>query len=87
MEYFRADIPEGFDLPRRIARLGKLAYNLWWTWNPDSQRLFSRMDKELWERVHHNPVKFLRQVERSRLNASTNNRYYLEFYDRLTSDI
>jgi starch phosphorylase len=25
----------------------------------------------------------LRQVERSRLNASTNNRYYLEFYDRI----
>ena len=83
MATFHASIPNHFSLPRRISRLGDLAYNLWWTWNPDSQRLFSRMDKELWERVHHNPVKFLRQVERSRLNASTNNRYYLEFYDRI----
>lgn len=79
---FRAQVPNDFSLPRRINRLGELAYNLWWTWNPDAQRLFSRIDKELWERVYHNPVLFLRQVERARLNASTNNRYYLDFYDR-----
>ncbi|MBN1148403.1 MAG: alpha-glucan family phosphorylase [Anaerolineales bacterium] len=79
---YQAQIPNQFSLPRRINRLGELAYNLWWTWNPDVQRLFSRIDKELWERIYHNPVLFLRQVERARLNAATNNRYYLEFYDR-----
>jgi starch phosphorylase len=82
MELFRAEIPNHFSLPRRINRLGELAYNLWWTWNPDSQRLFERIDKELWERVNHNPVRFLRQVERARLNAATNNRDYLESFDR-----
>ena len=82
MEPFRAQIPNHFSLPRRINRLGELAYNLWWTWNSDSQRLFSRIDKELWESTYHNPVLFLRQVERARLNSVTNNRYYLEFYDR-----
>lgn len=83
MEPFRAEIPNNFSLPRRINRLGELAYNLWWTWNPDSQRIYSRIDKELWERVYHNPILFLNQVERSKLNAVTNNRYYLEFYDRI----
>lgn len=83
MDLFRGKIPNQFSLPRRIRRLSELAYNLWWTWNPDSQRLFSRIDKELWEQTYHNPVRFLRQVERSRLNAVTNNRYYLEFYDRI----
>ena len=83
MEPFRAEIPNHFSLPRRISRLGGLAYNLWWTWNPESQRLFSRIDAELWESVNHNPVRFLRQVERARLNAVTNNRYYLDFYDRI----
>jgi glycogen phosphorylase len=82
MEPFRAEIPNHFSLPRRINRLGELAYNLWWSWNPDAQRLFSRIDRELWENVSHNPVRFLRQVERPKLNAVTNNRYYLEFYDR-----
>lgn len=80
---FHASPPNHFSLPRRISRLGDLAYNLWWTWNPDSQRLFSRIDKVLWERLNRNPVRFLRQVERSRLNAAMNNRYYLEFYDRI----
>ncbi len=83
MEPFRTKNPNNFSLPRRISRLGKLAYNMWWTWNPDSQRLFSRIDKELWDKVNHNPVLFLRQVERAKLNAVTNNRYYLEFYDRI----
>ncbi len=83
MEPFRAQIPNHFSLPRRINRLGELAYNLWWTWNPDAQRLFSRIDKELWESTYHNPVLFLRQVQRARLNSATNNRYYLEFYDRI----
>jgi len=72
-----------FSLPRRINRLGELAYNLWWTWNPDAQRLYLRIDKELWENTNHNPILFLRQVERARLNSVANNRYYLEFYDRM----
>lgn len=83
MTTFRAQVPNGFSLPRRVSRLGELAYNLWWTWNPDVQRLYSRVDKELWETTYHNPVKFLRQVERAKLNAVMNNRYYLDFYDRM----
>lgn len=80
---FRSHIPNGFSLPRRIARLGDLAYNLWWTWNPEAQRLYLRLDRELWERVYHNPIQFLRQVDRAKLNAAVNNRYYLEAYDRI----
>jgi starch phosphorylase len=83
MLHNRAQLPNNFSLPRRIHRLAELAYNLWWIWNPEAQRLFSRIDKELWERAYHNPVLFLRQVERSRLNAVMNNRYYLDFYDRI----
>jgi starch phosphorylase len=83
MTSYRAEIPNHFSLPRRINRLGELAYNLWWTWNPEAQRLFLRIDKSLWERVYHNPILFLRQVDRARLNAATNNRYYLDFYDRI----
>lgn len=83
MTTFRAQIPNGFSLPRRVSRLGEMAYNLWWTWNPDAQRLFTRVDKELWEITNHNPVKFLGQVERAKLNAVMNNRYYLDFYDRI----
>lgn len=82
MEPFRTEIPNPFSLPRRIQRLSELAYNLWWTWNSEAQRLFLRVDRDLWERSRHNPVRFLKVVDRASLNAVTQDRYYLEFYDR-----
>ena len=62
MPIFRTKTPNHFDLPRRINRLGELAYNLWWTWRPNAQRLFYRIDYDLWESLNHNPVRFLRAV-------------------------
>ena len=82
MNYVR-EIPNHFNLPRRITRLSELAYNLWWVWNPNAQRLFSQIDRTLWEKVYHNPVAFLRRIERATLNAATNDRYFLEAYDRV----
>jgi glycogen phosphorylase len=83
MTPFHSQIPDQFPLPRRINRLGQLAYNLWWTWNPEAQRLFLRIDRTLWERTNHNPVRFLQQVNRNRLKAMTQDRYYLDYYDRI----
>ncbi len=83
MRSFRAEPVNHFSLPRRIRRLGELAYNLWWTWKPDAQRLFRRIDHDLWERTYHNPVQFLRQIERPQLNAVAQDRHYLDFYDRI----
>jgi len=86
MKKFFRETPNHFSLPRRIGRLGELAYNLWWVWNPDAQRLFSQIDRSLWEVVYHNPVSFLRKVERANLNAATNDRYFLDRYDRVMRD-
>ncbi|UCE00907.1 MAG: alpha-glucan family phosphorylase [Chloroflexota bacterium] len=83
METYRAEIPNNFLLPRRLKRLGELAYNLWWTWNPNAQRLFIEIDRDLWERTNHNPIRFLNQVQRAQLNAVTQNHYYLDNFDRI----
>jgi starch phosphorylase len=83
---FLAFNPHHFSLPRRIDRLGTLAYNLWWTWVPEAQRLFSRIDKHLWEETNHNPVRFLRRVKRSQLNAVAHDRYYLISYDTVMEE-
>lgn len=72
-----------YSLPRRLNRLADFAFNLWWIWNPEAFRLFALIDKALWEQVYHNPLIFLRKVERARLNAVTNERYFLEVYDRV----
>ncbi len=83
MPTFRTKTPNGFDLPRRIDRLGELAYNLWWTWNPDAQRLFYRIDYDLWESLNHNPLRLLRSVGRTEINAAAQNPAFLERYDQV----
>jgi starch phosphorylase len=86
MTDFLTKIPNHFDLPRRINRLGEMAYNLWWTWNPNAQRLFNRVDNALWERLNHNPLRFLRSVGRFEINAAAQDPVYLELYDRVFSN-
>jgi starch phosphorylase len=83
MDAFHTKLPNHFDLPRRINRLGELAYNLWWTWHPGAQRLFSRIDNDLWERLSHNPIRLLRQIERAPLNQLAQDNTYLELYDNV----
>ncbi len=83
MQKIRREYPNNFALPRRISRLSELAYNLWWVWNPEAQRLFSLINKTLWNDLPHNPVAFLRQVDRPLLNAVANDRNYLDLYDRV----
>jgi len=86
MSTFRTKMPKFFDLPRRINRLGELSYNLWWAWNPMAQRLFNRIDNNLWEQVNHNPIRYLREISRPVLNAAAQNPIYLELYDRVFAD-
>ncbi len=86
MTQFHTRIPNHFDLPRRINRLGELAYNLWWTWQPNAQRLFSRIDNDLWERLSHNPILLLRQVERATLNEVAQDNQYLALYDSVFTE-
>jgi hypothetical protein len=86
MPAYRTKLPNHFDLPRRINRLSELSYNLWWVWNPMAQRLFNRIDNNLWERVNHNPIRWLREIARPVLNAAAQDPMYLERYDRVFAD-
>ena len=86
MTTFKTKLPNHFDLPRRINRLGELSYNLWWVWNPLALRLFNHIDNNLWERANHNPIRWLRNVPRPVLNAAAQDPLYLELYDRVFAD-
>lgn len=86
MSSFRGDLPNHFKLPEQISRLGELAYNLWWVWEKEAQRLFTMIDAHLWEQTYHNPIKFFRQVERACLNAVTYDLYYMEIYKKTMED-
>ncbi|MEO8357339.1 MAG: alpha-glucan family phosphorylase [Chloroflexota bacterium] len=85
MNTFRSKLPDGFDLPKRLTRLSQLAYNLWWTWQPEAARVFGRLDYELWERIGHNPIRLLREISRPRLKQAAKDKEYLALFDRVFS--
>lgn len=82
MNHFRAQLPP-FDLPKKLARLGELAYNLWWTWQPEATRLYSQLDRAMWERLNHNPIRMLREIKRARLNEILKDKDYMNSYKRV----
>lgn len=78
--------PPSFDLPKKLSRLGELAYNLWWTWQPEATRLFSQLDRAMWERLNHNPILMLREIKRARLNEVLKDKDYMDSYKRVFAD-
>ncbi len=70
-------------VPARLDRLSELAHNMWWSWSPEAQELFSSLDLELWERIYHNPVKFLVEIDQARLDQAARDPRYQERYDRV----
>ncbi|MBQ7667788.1 MAG: alpha-glucan family phosphorylase [Clostridia bacterium] len=72
-------------VPDRINRLEELAYNLWWTWNTEALKLFKQIDIDLWNTCQKNPVKFINNVEQSKLEIVAENEAFLKQYDSIMS--
>lgn len=72
-------------LPEALKPLRELAFNLWWTWEPDAAELFRQMDRDLWEQVNHNPVLLLARVRQERLDRLSRDPAYLAFMERVMS--
>ena len=69
-------------LPSRLEPLRKLAYNLHFDWNVESKDLFRRLDPDLWESTHHNPVLMLGTISQSRLLEVVEDEGFLAQVDR-----
>ncbi len=48
------------------SRIDSLAHNLWWSWNPDAQRLFAALDPQLWHATRNNPIRTLKLLSPER---------------------
>jgi starch phosphorylase len=71
----------GWKIPRRISRLEELAYNLWWSWNPEARELFRDLNYVLWRISGHNPVRQLRETNPERLQELAVDEPFLALYD------
>jgi starch phosphorylase len=68
-------------LPKELAVLQDLAYNLRWSWDGRTQDLFRWIDARLWEVSGHDPVKLLGLVPPERLQELASEPTFLAFLD------
>src|SRR2546423_9833770 len=50
------------ELTGLIVGLNRLARNLWWTWNQESQEIFQELSPRGWQNLYHNAVAILYEV-------------------------
>ena len=73
-------------LPKEISKLSEIANNLWWSWNTEYLRLFKKIDKDLWESIGKNPVKFLKLVSQEKLEKVSKDQKFLEEYNTIANN-
>ncbi len=71
------------NLPENLDKLGKLATNLWFSWNPDARDLYREIDLALWRSCGRNPVAFLTKVDTQKLESFANDQAYLDRLDKV----
>ncbi len=64
-----------------IEGLHRLAYNLWWTWNPKAQDIFKALSERKWRSSNHNAVAVLLSISNEELQARLCEREFLEFVE------
>ncbi len=70
-----------FPLPPRLEGLRRMAYNLYWTWHPQTRGLWSLIDRTAWTR-YRNPIPVIRNsTEWSRLLDDA--KFLAEYHDTL----
>ena len=69
-------------IPEQLTSLKQIAYNTWWTWNPQAVELFRWIDPDLWETCYHNPVRLLGKVSQARLEELAADSVYLSHLEK-----
>ncbi|MBK8694045.1 MAG: alpha-glucan family phosphorylase [Deltaproteobacteria bacterium] len=49
-------------VPPALAPLARLAFNYWWSWQPEGESLFRDVDPERWASCERNPVRLLSET-------------------------
>ena len=70
-------------IPDQIKRIEDLANDLFYSWDRQVRRLFTRLDQDLWGSCGHNPKTFLRRISQQRLEEVVNDRVFMEDFQRI----
>jgi glycogen phosphorylase len=64
-------------LTGELSALQRIAYNMFWCWEPEAINLFRRMDQELWQKTRHNPVEMLGILQQTTLEMLRNDEGFM----------
>ena len=83
-EYFRTQFPIPLILPKTHC----IALANWLTTcggrgNPKPRACLRNLIMIMWERLNHNPIRMLREIERARLTKAVKDKEYLNSYKRV----
>lgn len=70
-----------------VEDLRSLAYNLWWSWNPEGQQLFRELSPYVWESSNHNPVEVLHWVSPHELRVRLQNQAFYGRVRKVSGDL
>ena len=74
-------------IPEALRPLHELAYDLAWTWHPEAERLFRRVDPALWEATNQNPIALLGRVSQATLTRLAEDESFLRHLERAGRDV
>lgn len=74
-------------LPAALTGLQELAFNLRWSWSPETRELFRAIDPELWESTGQDPVAMLGEVSSQRLTELAGDDSYVEWVNRTVTSL
>ncbi|GJM43404.1 MAG: alpha-glucan phosphorylase [Gemmatimonadota bacterium] len=73
-------------LPKSLERLRELAWNLRFSWDPETGDLFQMMDADLWDECGQNPVQFLGRISQVKLEECAKDDALLSNLERVSND-
>ncbi len=74
-------------LPEQLEKLREIAFNLRWTWNSESIELFRRLDPELWEQTHHNPVAMMGLISQERFKSIIDDAGFIAHFNTVSASL
>ncbi|HHW49586.1 MAG TPA: glycosyltransferase family 1 protein [Clostridiaceae bacterium] len=72
-------------LPEKFKRLEDIAYNFWWSWNPEAIDIFKEIDSELWEKTGKNPVRFIQEIDQNKLELKMRDSQFMDRYNSVVN--
>lgn len=72
-------------LPPKLERLREISNNVWWSWQPEAEKIFILLNKELWKQSGHNPLKMFEDICPASLMAAEKNDEIQKYYNELVT--